>query len=249
MNTHPKHALIGGITGGIGSAIARKLAREGWQVSGFSQTKEKLESLKKDIPNGCFEVLDATSPEPLAEFMESISSSKGPFSAYVHAIGSFLIKPVHLVKQEEWQALLAVNLNSAFFALQALIPHMLKQKNGSVLFFSSVASKCGLASHEGIAAVKSAINGLVLSAAASHARHNIRFNAIAPSLTETPGTQFITNNPSSRQISEKLHPLGRLGKPDYIASLAAYLLSPNGSWVTGQIFSIDGGLSTLKSYN
>ncbi len=115
------------------------------------------------------------------------------------------------------------------------------------MFVSSVAAQTGLPSHEAIAAAKGGINGLVKAAAASYATRNIRINAVAPGMVDTPMAKPIVGNEAGRKISEAMHPLGRIGRADNIAGLIAYLVSPAGDWVTGEIWSVDGGMAHLRS--
>jgi NAD(P)-dependent dehydrogenase (short-subunit alcohol dehydrogenase family) len=118
---------------------------------------------------------------------------------------------------------------------------------GSILLFSSAAGRLGLANHDAIAAAKAGIIGLTLSASATYAARGLRVNCIAPGLVRTQLSEKITSNPSAEAFSTALHPLGRLGTPSDIAPLAALLLSEQGSWITGQVIGVDGGLATLKS--
>ena len=117
---------------------------------------------------------------------------------------------------------------------------------GSVVLISSAAAMAGLANHEAIAAAKAGIIGLTVSAAATYAPQNLRVNAVAPGLTETPLTATITNNETSRKFSESMHALGRIGKPEDVARAIVFLLNPQNSWITGQVIAVDGGLSRVR---
>jgi NAD(P)-dependent dehydrogenase (short-subunit alcohol dehydrogenase family) len=119
-------------------------------------------------------------------------------------------------------------------------------KGGSVVLVSSAAAMEGLANHETIAAAKAGILGLTLSAAATYAPMNLRVNAVAPGLTETPLTAALTGNETSRKFSEAMHALGRLGKPEDVARAIVFLLDPVNSWITGQVLAVDGGLSRVR---
>ena len=100
--------------------------------------------------------------------------------------------------------------------------------------------------HEAIAAAKSGIVGLALAAAASHATRGLRFNVVAPGLVRTPMTEGLLSSPASEKASVAMHALGRLGEPDDVASAILWLLSPEQSWVTGQVIGVDGGLARLR---
>jgi NAD(P)-dependent dehydrogenase (short-subunit alcohol dehydrogenase family) len=112
---------------------------------------------------------------------------------------------------------------------------------------SSAVHAIGLANHEAIAAAKSGVVGLALSAAATYADANLRFNVICSGLMETPLTERITKNDAALAYSLTMHPLKRVGQPDDIARAITFLLNPDNSWITGQVLSIDGGLSKLKT--
>jgi NAD(P)-dependent dehydrogenase (short-subunit alcohol dehydrogenase family) len=118
---------------------------------------------------------------------------------------------------------------------------------GSVVLLSSAAARLGIANHEAIAAAKAGVLGLVLSAAASYASRAIRVNAVAPGLVRTPLTAPLTMDETALKRSTALHPLGRIGEPDEVASAIEWLLDPGQAWVTGQVIGVDGGLATVRS--
>ncbi len=229
-----KTILIGGITGGIGSALAQQLTAQGHTVAGFSRRGT-------DGAAAC----DATDAQALADYCKQAASAYGQVDAYVHAIGSIYLKPAHLTPVEDWMQVMNQNLNSAFYALRAMLPIFQKQGAGRILFFSSVAAEVGLANHEAIAAAKGGLAALVRSAAATYAPRGIRINAIAPSLTDTPLSSGITRNEQALKISQQMHPLGAINTAADVASLAAWLLSDAAQQVTGQVFVMDGGLSSI----
>jgi NAD(P)-dependent dehydrogenase (short-subunit alcohol dehydrogenase family) len=241
-------ALIAGITGGIGSELARRLHASGWRVGGYARSAEKLAALAAELPGLETAVADATDPAQVeAAFADLIArSGDGRIDAYVHCVGSILLKSAHLTSIDEWRRTLDLNLNSAFYGLKSAVAPMQAQGFGSIVLISSVAAQTGLPSHEAIAAAKGGIEGLVRAAAASYATRNVRINAVAPGLVDTPLAAALLGNPAARAFSEKMHPLGRVGTPANIASAIAYLLSAEADWVTGQIWSIDGGMGSVR---
>lgn len=237
--------IIGGISGGIGSALAKRLVKKGNVVVGFARDQKRLDDLQAEHPEIKTYVCDATDPEAVTATFDEIQSSYGKISAYVHAIGSIFLKPAHLTSDDDWNKTLQINLNSAFYALRAATTHMNKQSSGSCLFFSTSAARSGIANHEAIAAAKGGIEAMVRSAAATYASRNIRMNAIAPSLTDTPLAIPMTQNSKMLEATKKMHPLGDIAQPDDVASLAEWLISENAKFVTGQIYTLDGGITSI----
>jgi NAD(P)-dependent dehydrogenase (short-subunit alcohol dehydrogenase family) len=237
--------VIGGISGGIGSALAEQLCHSGHRVIGFARNPAALDALRARLPSVATHICDATDPAEVNACFEAIIADCGHIDGYAHAIGSIFIKPAHLTSNEDWAGTLATNLNSAFYALRAATKHMSKQNRGSCLFFSTAAAQAGIANHEAIAAAKGGIDAMVRSAAATYAPRGLRINAIAPSLTDTPLASPMTSHPQALEISKKMHPLGDIARPQDIASLAEWLLSEHARFVTGQTFTVDGGLSSI----
>jgi NAD(P)-dependent dehydrogenase (short-subunit alcohol dehydrogenase family) len=239
-------ALIAGVTGGIGSDVARRLARSGWQVAGYARGADKLTALQTELPALHTVVADATQPAEVEVAVKSTIERFGRLDAYVHAVGSILLKPAHLTSLDDWQRVIDLNLNSAFYGLKAAVLPMQAQGGGSIVLISSVAAQAGLPNHEAIAAAKGGVNGLVLAAAASYANKNVRVNAVAPGLVDTPMVAALLGSEQARQMSEKMHPLGKVGRAANVGSLIAWLVSADADWVTGQIWSVDGGMAHLR---
>ncbi len=243
MSSSPKKiALIGGITGGIGSSLASKLAAQQWTVYGFSRNSAKVESAEKVFS------ADATKPDEIKSVVEQLIKTEGALHSYFHCIGSIFLKPGHLTSPEELSGVLETNLLSAFYALSCMVPVLLKNENGgSMTFCSTTAVGCGLANHEAIAAAKGGLEGMVRAAAATNASRGIRVNAVAPGLVDTPAAKSLLGSDPARKASAAMHPLGRIGQPAEVASLLAWLASEDAGWVTGQIWNIDGGLAHLRA--
>lgn len=241
-----KRIFISGITGGIGAALARRLHGLGWTVGGCARSAERLQALEAELPGLWTAKADVTDAEALAAAVADFSKQAGGLDGLAHAVGSIFLKPAHLTSLAEFRATLEINLVSAFIALKAAVPLLQANGSGSIVLFSSTAAQTGLQSHESISAAKAGIEGLVRAAAATYAPRNIRVNAIAPGLVETPLSAGLLSSEPARQASEKMHPLGRIGKPEDIAAAAALLLSDEASWITGQTWPVDGGLADLR---
>lgn len=238
--------LVAGVSGGIGSALARRLDAAGWNVGGFGRDAARLDALQADIPNVDTQVADATREDDVERAVRAVVTRHGRLDAYVHAVGSIFLRNAHLTSLADWQRVLETNLTSAFLGLKAALGPMQAQGSGAIVLLSSAAAQAGLPGHEAIAAAKAGIDGLVRSAAATYATRGIRVNAVAPGLVDTPMAAPLLASEQARAFSEKMHPLGRVGQPDEIASLIAWLVSADGTWTTGQVWSVDGGLAHLR---
>jgi len=239
--------IIAGITGGIGSAVARRLHAAGFVVGGYARSADKIAALAAELPGLETAIAEATDPVGVeAAIADLIARGGGRLDGYVHAVGSILLKPLHLTSLEEWRRTIDLNLNSAFYGLKAVVGPMQAQGAGSVVLISSVAAGTGLPSHEAIAAAKGGVEGLVRATAASYASRNVRINAVAPGLVDTPMAAALLGSPQARAFSEKLHPLGRIGTADQVAATIVHLLSPEADWITGQVWAVDGGMSSVR---
>ena len=225
----------------MGRALAQQLAASGHAVAGFARQPDGAE-LPPDMPVWA---ADATDSAAVKAVFAKAADSLGGLDGYVHAIGNILLKPAHLMKDEDFAAVVEKNLFTAFYGLREAVGLMRRQKSGSVVLVSSVAAGAGLANHEAIAAAKGGIEGLVRAAAATYANFGLRINAVAPGLVDTPAAGSILASDAARKFSASMHPLGRVGEPAEVASLIAWLLSADGDWVTGQVWGIDGGMGKV----
>jgi NAD(P)-dependent dehydrogenase (short-subunit alcohol dehydrogenase family) len=244
--TSPVIIIVGG-AGGIGSATARRLAAQGHRLVLAGRNAEPLETLAAEL-GATAHPLEARDSAAVDALFASVQTSHGRVDGVVNCAGSILLKPAHLISDQEFADTLALNLSTAFYLVRAAARLMLKQSGGgSIVLCSSVAARRGLINHEAIAAAKAGVEGLALAAAASYARSGIRVNCVAPGLTRTPLTRSLTQNENVGKISAALHPLGRIGEPAEVASAICWLLDAEQSWVTGQVLGIDGGLGHLQA--
>jgi NAD(P)-dependent dehydrogenase (short-subunit alcohol dehydrogenase family) len=223
--------LVIAASSGIGQATVSLLREAGHNV--FTTARD----VSKITPDA---VLDATD----FDAVDSVFKQAGELDGVVNCSGSLLLRSAHLTSKEQYQSVVDASLTTAFATIRSAGKHM--SKGGSVVLISSAAAMEGLANHEAIAAAKAGILGLTLSAAATYAGQNLRINAIAPGLTETPLTSALTSNETSRKFSEAMHALGRLGKAEDIARAIVFLLDPANNWITGQMLAVDGGLSRVR---
>lgn len=227
--------LVIAASSGIGQAVTAQLRARGDNV--FT-TARNTNAITPDA------VLDARDFAAVEAVFKQAAEQLGELDGVVNCAGSLLLKSAGLTSQEQYQATIDASLTTAFAVVRAAGKTM--NAGGSVVVISSAAAMEGLANHEAIAAAKAGIIGLTLSAAASYASANLRVNAVAPGLTETPMTLSLTQNPAARKVSESMHALGRLGTPDDVARAIVFLLDPANSWITGQVLAVDGGLSRVR---
>ncbi|WP_374399909.1 SDR family NAD(P)-dependent oxidoreductase [Flavobacterium sp.] len=227
-----KNILLIGGSYGIGLAIAKELQFEN-NVYIASRSNENLADVK-----ATHIAFDATN--------DTIDTSKLPnvIDGLVYCPGSINLRPFKGLKPEAFESDLQINFLSLVKVIQSVLPNLLASEQASIVAFSSVAATMGMPFHTSVAASKGAIEGFAKALAAEYAP-KIRVNVIAPSLTDTPLADKFLNNETKQEKSAERHPLKRFGKPEDSAQMATFLLSDKSSWVSGQIFHVDGGMSTL----
>lgn len=240
----PNLLIVG--PGGIGSAIAREQHARGWGITLLGRSGERIAAVAAGLPGCTTQVSDPTDIDGLPACAPALHELRPDgFQAVVCAVGSVLLQPSQRISAAAWRAVMAANLDAAFATLRLAIELM--PNGGSVLLFSSGAARIGLPNHDAIAAAKAGIEGLVRSAAATYARRNLRINALAPGLTDTPLAAPLLASPAARKASEGYHALGRIGDPAQVARLAATLLDPANDGITGTIIAVDGGLGQCRA--
>lgn len=237
--------LVFGATGGIGESLCRRLASRGARLMIAGRNAAKLQMLADEL-HAVAHPLDATHFEEVDACVEKLLQLHGRLDGVANCIGSLLLKPAHSTSESEWLSTAATNLTTAFAVVRAAAKPMLNT-GGSIVLVSSAAARIGLANHEAIAAAKAGVIGLTLSAAATYGQRGIRVNCVAPGLVRTPMTARLTANEAALTSSLAMHALGRIGEPEDVAAAIEWLLSPEQSWVTGQVLGIDGGLGSVRS--
>ena len=237
MNLDGKNILVVGGSSGIGLSLVNTLLKGGAKVYVISRSKpadfpDEVKHLSLDI-TGNLDSVQSFLPESL--------------HGLVYAIGSINLKPFARLSADDFLNDFRLNVLGAAQIIQASVKQLKNSEGSSIVLISTVAAKIGLAYHASVGASKGGVEGLALSLAAEFAAQQIRVNVVAPSLTDTPMAQSLLSSPEKRDASAKRHPLQRIGQPEDISSMIAFLLSDDSSWITGQVIGIDGGLGNLKT--
>jgi 3-oxoacyl-[acyl-carrier protein] reductase len=233
-----KKLLIVGASKGIGLQAATLATQAGHSLFTLSRTMtDELAALQTT-----HQLFDAANDD-----YTTLTTLPDSLDGVIFCPGSITLKPFNRLSTDDFLNDYKQNVLGAVKCIQHVLPLLKKAEHGSsVVLFSTVAVKIGMGFHASIASAKGAVEALGKSLAAELAPNNIRVNVIAPSLTNTPLASMLLNTSEKIEASNKRHPLQRIGTPNDIAALANYLISDNASWTTGQIFNIDGGMSSIK---
>ena len=233
-----KNILIVGGTSGIGLELVKILNDDRHEIYVGSRTVDKL----SEIPHAHHIPLDVA-----AETID-LENLPDTLQGLVYCPGTIVLKPFQRLTIDDFKKDFNINLLGAVKVIQGCIKQLKKSQTGaSVVLFSTVAVKTGMAFHASVASAKAAVEGLTRSLAAEFAPR-IRVNAIAPSLTDTPLAKNLLSSEEKRKASADRHPLQRIGTSQEIARSAAHLLSDAGAWITGQVLAVDGGMSALRTF-
>lgn len=246
MELQGQKALITGASRGIGAAIALELAKGGAEVALLARSLEGLEGSAAAIreAGGCAHCFAADVGDA-AQFEAAIAEAHkqlGRLDILVNNAGITRDRLIIQMKDDDWDQVIQVNLRSAFVASKAAAKIMLRQKSGRIIQISSIIGVIGNAGQCNYAASKAGTIGLVKSLAKELASRSITVNAVAPGYVETDMTSALPEKVRDQILSQI--PLGRIGSAGDIAPLVRFLAGPGSSYITGQVFHVDGGMVT-----
>ncbi len=239
-----KAALITGASGGIGASIARTLHTQGANVALSGTRRDALDALAAELGERAFvcpaDLRDASEPDSLIAAAEEAA---GPLAILVNNAGMTRDMLTLRMRDEDWQAVLDIDLSAPFRLVRAALRGMVRRRAGRIINISSIVGATGNAGQANYAAAKAGLIGMTKALAQEVASRGITVNAVAPGFIATPMTDKLSEQQRTK-LTEAI-PLGRLGQPDDVAAAVAYLASDEAAWVTGATLHVNGGMAML----
>ncbi len=247
-----KNVIVTGGGAGIGRAISRRLAQEGAQVHIFERdvalANEVIAELEDFPGSGVAYEVDVSSDKSVQAAISRIDS----VDVLINNAGIASIGNVEATTSEEMDRVYRVNVKGVFHCIQGVVPKMRKQGGGAILNLASIASRLGIADRFAYSMTKGAVFAMTLSVAKDYVKEGIRCNCICPARVHTPFVDtYLKEHYADRKEAafkelSDYQPIGRMGEPEEIASLAAFLCSSEASFITASAYDIDGGVTNLR---
>lgn len=236
-------ALVTGGSRGIGRAICERLSGRGVHIAaGYSRNSDAAEELQSKFPDAQISIHQGNigEAEDCNRVIEEVLEQHGQLDILVNNAGITVDKTIRKMSADDWNRVIQVNLNGAFYLSSAVLPHMLDQGGGRIVNISSVIGEKGQVGQANYSSAKAGLLGLTMSMALETAKKGITVNAVAPGYIET---DMFADVPD--EVQEKIVkgiPTGRLGKPDEVARVVEFLTDPESGYITGSVFDVNGGL-------
>ena len=240
INLEGKIALVTGASGGIGEAIAKTLKEAGAQVAISGTREEKLKEVADALGGATILPCNLSDAEAVNALVDRAEAELGPIDILVNNAGITKDGLAMRMKDEDWDAVLNINLGSAFKLSRASIKGMMKRRWGRIINISSVVGTMGNPGQANYCAAKAGMAGMSKSLAAEVASRGITVNCVAPGFIKTPMTDAL-NEQQSERITANI-PAGRFGLPEDVAASVAFLASDDAAYITGQTLHVNGGL-------
>jgi 3-oxoacyl-[acyl-carrier protein] reductase len=244
MELKGKVALVTGAAQGIGKAVTLLLARHGADVIVADVNLEKAEETAQEVQSlgqqSMAVRLDVTRFQDVEATVETVLQKFGKIDILVNNAGIARDKLILRMTEEDWDAVLAVNLKGTFNCTKAVIKHMSKQRSGKIVNIASVVGEMGNPGQANYAASKAGVIGLTKTIAREFAQRGINVNAIAPGYIQTPMTDALPEK--AKEELKRMIPMERLGQPEDVARAVLFLVSEASAYITGNVLKVNGGI-------
>jgi acetoacetyl-CoA reductase len=233
-------ALVTGGIRGIGAAISNRLAARGVRVAaGYSRDKEAADRFCDAHPGSSVHQGNIGSNDDCERVIREVLETHGRLDILVNNAGITVDKTVRKMTPDEWDRVVQVNLSGAFYLIRAVLQHMLDRSSGRVINISSIIGEAGNIGQANYAAAKAGLFGLTMSLAKETARKGITVNSVAPGYIATEMVAAVPQEALDKVIAKI--PIGRLGEADEVARVVEFLADPDSAFITGQVYSVNGG--------